>query len=155
MSLNGREHGEDVVVNVQHLVESTPLRIKSILKNKRGPTQYWQGVTNKVAHHSVTTAVSVHIKIYPLTSMQSAELNTYPLIINERSDCFLKSLCIYLSRQPSFQILAKPRAEPHNNSAVQTLIEITQITMQCKENVFCNLLKAKEIRVLSSPKKRL
>lgn len=50
MSLNGKEHSEDVVVKVQHLVELMPLRIKSILKDKRGPTQYWQGVTNKVAH---------------------------------------------------------------------------------------------------------
>lgn len=58
---------------------------------------------------------------------------------------FLKSLCIYLSKQPSFQSPAKPRAKPRNNSVVQTPIKITQITMQCKENVFRNLLKAKEI----------
>lgn len=66
------EHSEVVVVNLQHLVESMPLRIKSILKDKRGPTQYWQGVTNKVAHHSVTTAVSMYIRIYVdrITSMQ-------------------------------------------------------------------------------------
>ncbi len=33
----------------QHLVESMPRRIKAVLKAKRGPTQYSQGVPNKVA----------------------------------------------------------------------------------------------------------
>ncbi len=33
----------------QHLVESMPRRIKAVLKAKAGPTQYKQGVPNKVA----------------------------------------------------------------------------------------------------------
>ncbi len=33
----------------QHLVESMPQIIKAVLKAKGGPTQYQQGVPNKVA----------------------------------------------------------------------------------------------------------
>ncbi len=37
----------------QHLVESTPRRIKEVLKTKVGPTRYQQGVHNKVASECI------------------------------------------------------------------------------------------------------
>ncbi len=37
----------------QHLVESMPQRIKAVLKAKRGPNWYLQGVPNKVASECI------------------------------------------------------------------------------------------------------
>ncbi len=41
----------------QHLVKSLPRRITAVLKAKVGPTQYWQGVPNKVASECKCTFV--------------------------------------------------------------------------------------------------
>ncbi len=37
----------------QHIIESIPQRIKAVLKAKGGPTEYKQGVPNKVASESI------------------------------------------------------------------------------------------------------
>ncbi len=47
---------------LQHLVESMPQRIKSVLKAKGGPTLYKQGVPNKVA--CVCVCVRACVRVY-------------------------------------------------------------------------------------------
>ncbi len=45
----------------QHLVKSVPWRIKAVLKAKGGPTQYQQGVPNKVANECVYIYINIYI----------------------------------------------------------------------------------------------